>query len=153
MNVPKFKVAITSTEFDRYKGKKTTLLSTNSFTIGQFWDREVELEFNNGETLPFEDIDWERDQVRYLQYSGLKDCDGVPIYEGAIYALPHTKPKKVGQIFLSNGCFLAGSSIENSFPLGYDCDWERPETDFSWIKVIGHIYQNPSILKNYKKKV
>lgn len=47
-------------------------VSTNSFVIWQFWEREVELEFEDWGTLPYWDIDREVDKVSFLLEADLE---------------------------------------------------------------------------------
>ncbi len=83
MENPKFRVAIKSPHWDDYPSDKW-LVSTNSFTIGEFWDHDVELEFKGGGSLPFGDIDWATDTVEYLLFLNRKDKNGVEIYNSDV---------------------------------------------------------------------
>jgi len=103
--------------------------------------------------------DMERDEFVFLQYTGLKDKNGVEIYEGDIVFLndtpynhysenfklnepePYLIPQEYKIIF-HKGAFVLMSKKENIYFIHYEFD-----TD---IEVIGNIYENSKLLKDKK---
>ena len=89
----------------------------------------------------FRDGDWyhsdEHDNVAFMQYTGLKDKNGVEIYEGDILRCQHKHLWFVG--FCERGCFVAHDP-EDALDYVLLDDWS--------FSVIGNIYQNPELLGN-----
>lgn len=79
------------------------------------------------------------------QYTGLKDVNGVEIFEGDIVSLwyaPRATAK--GRIKFENGAFyFKTTQAEPNICLAYDCVYENGN-EFT---VIGNIYENPELLK------
>jgi len=74
------------------------------------------------------------DILIWLQYTGLKDKNGVEIYEGDILtSCAFTYP-----VFFENGCFVWDDMplLANGFRL----------------EIIGNIYENPQLIKNRKER-
>lgn len=77
-----------------------------------------------------------RDKVRIMQYTGLKDRDGIEVYEGDI--LSHTKSGKeyICKVVYSNsGFYTHGINFRTINPLAT-----------SNKRVVGNIYENPELL-------
>lgn len=82
---------------------------------------------------PFEDH--EDGEIILMQYTGLKDKNGVEIYEGDIFKAPHD--------FGPVGMHDRVAQVSFDIIRGYQ--WEY--WDLDKIEVIGNIYENPELLE------
>jgi uncharacterized phage protein (TIGR01671 family) len=95
---------------------------------------------------------WKHEEVELMQYTGLKDKNGVEIYEGDILAISYTtlitglkvdkgvvewKGYSDGEYARNIECWMSGESTIS------DCETEI-------LEVIGTIYENPELLKENK---
>lgn len=77
-----------------------------------------------------------------MQYTGLKDKNGVEIYEGDI--LNYGDYKNLHEVVFRNACFW-GESIEYGKPTGIGI-YNALED----LEVVGNIYENPELLETKK---
>jgi len=96
----------------------------------------------------------EGQSVALLQYTGLKDKNGVEIYEGDLLVVRHSKgdlllKEKPSKVYFSEGCFeliLPSQNMEmylhevahgdNVISASHNCE------------VVGNIYENPELLES-----
>lgn len=71
--------------------------------------------------------------VKLIQYTGLKDKNGVEIYESDVCKVIYTDGWELGIVEYEKGTFYV---IDNSLGMNYDR-----------IEVIGNIYENPELLE------
>ena len=79
-----------------------------------------------------------------MQYTGLKDKNGVEIYEGDIIEINHPfrRRKYTGDVVFSDGQFNGKGFYFSHYDIPNNCFSEGIE----YLTVIGNIYQNPELL-------
>jgi uncharacterized phage protein (TIGR01671 family) len=115
--------------------------------------REIKFrEFYKKENIMYRDIDISNeclsihdDNVVIMQYTGLKDKNGVEIYEGDIVKTTSSELTGRWKHKVYKIEFKEINCIANAKYMGFDFQFNVDE-----IEVIGNIYENPELLEKIK---
>lgn len=121
------------------------------------WDKEEHEMFSDVSII---DDTWDmlneflkhKDELVFMQYTGLTDKNGVEIYEGDVieaYNLNANLGPIVGDVAFENGCFGYWLRIFDGsvFPKKHRGETPIPLTGKREIEVIGNIYEHPHLLE------
>lgn len=82
--------------------------------------------------LANKDFAWDANKLVWLEYTGLKDKNGIEIYDGDVVKWTVNDVDRISEVIFDSGCFWM-NKVWN--------DWLRGEYE-----VIGNIYENPELL-------
>ena len=106
-----------------------------------FEDRSLWLEADNGDHETRHTITRDFDEVILMQSTGLKDQNGVEIYEGDIiewrYVITYVDSSQQGNLGMSIGFYAQRDDFESYHMLGVGDEYE----------VLGNVYENPELLE------
>lgn len=89
----------------------------------------------------------DKDKYILMQFTGLYDKNGKEIYEGDVLCIDDEELEGYGDIFKCPN--LNPEEFEN-FGEFRDSEFEENKNQYSHIKIIGNIYQNPELVGEYK---
>lgn len=110
----------------------------------RFWEKNVKRMERCVELNPFyigdgDRLRWNRDEVELMQYTGLKDRNGVEIYEGDIVKCKIYSREYIGKV-----------TYAEMLAVWFLTDMERSDSEL-WLcdekEVVGNIYENPELLE------
>jgi uncharacterized phage protein (TIGR01671 family) len=95
-------------------------------------------------------LQWYREKqgTELMQFTGLLDKNGKPIYEGDVVAkFSFDDPSFRNEVIYRNGAFgyLTPDEAFHSFANNYHFDWKNCQSEK--IEVIGNIHQTPELLE------
>lgn len=127
-------------KFKAYHKEKNRIYCVETLEFGSLLDPGFGVFLTYVEKGPrssFTQFFWEYDKtkIELLQFTGMKDKNGIEIYEGDIVEIMNDCGRiKTHVVEFNNGCYLPGR---------FAAGGELSHT----MKVIGNIYKNPDLLK------